>query len=333
MLGEPRDLPYSAAAQARAARIEDELLAAIYAAPDDDEPRFVYMDWLLQRDDPRGELMSLQLARRQGPLTRWQAWRERELIASNKELLLGALAPVVERASFERGFPERVNVFRRVNAIGSVVGSPAWATVRSIRIDYFLHLSEGGLLDAFYALLTHPTLSSLRELVSIPVWQASGLVDRGLAPVERLVLSLHNDTPAHILALVRRMPALRSLGLHGAGWEVAEAWLDGAISHVRRLEVEQRWSNGGLVALQLRQTPSGVDGSLAVASPEMDQGNLLSLLDRHLRRAPLQAVQEVDLRELNAGRPLAPANERAFSAVLAQMPNLKRIRWGGNDAS
>jgi uncharacterized protein (TIGR02996 family) len=40
---------------------EEELLAAIAAAPDDDEPRMVYADWLTDRGDARGELVSLQV--------------------------------------------------------------------------------------------------------------------------------------------------------------------------------------------------------------------------------------------------------------------------------
>jgi uncharacterized protein (TIGR02996 family) len=36
------------------------LLRTILDAPDDDAPRLVYADWLIQRDDPRGELIQLQ---------------------------------------------------------------------------------------------------------------------------------------------------------------------------------------------------------------------------------------------------------------------------------
>ncbi len=38
------------------------LLEAIYAAPERDEPRLVYADWLLERQDPLGELIQLQVA-------------------------------------------------------------------------------------------------------------------------------------------------------------------------------------------------------------------------------------------------------------------------------
>ena len=45
---------------------ETELLAEIYAAPDDDAPRLVYADWLQERGDPRGEFIALQLERARG---------------------------------------------------------------------------------------------------------------------------------------------------------------------------------------------------------------------------------------------------------------------------
>src|ERR1043166_9271422 len=41
---------------------EVDLVAGIVAAPDDDAPRTVYGDWLLDRGDPRGDLMIAQCA-------------------------------------------------------------------------------------------------------------------------------------------------------------------------------------------------------------------------------------------------------------------------------
>lgn len=39
----------------------EQMLAAIIAAPDDDRPRLVYADWMMERGDPRGEFIALQL--------------------------------------------------------------------------------------------------------------------------------------------------------------------------------------------------------------------------------------------------------------------------------
>lgn len=44
--------------------IEDELLAAIVQAPDDDAPRLVFADWLSERGDPRGEQIAVEVAPR-----------------------------------------------------------------------------------------------------------------------------------------------------------------------------------------------------------------------------------------------------------------------------
>jgi uncharacterized protein (TIGR02996 family) len=42
-------------------RTEKGLIAAVIAAPDDDAPRLVYADWLMEKNDPRGELIAQQL--------------------------------------------------------------------------------------------------------------------------------------------------------------------------------------------------------------------------------------------------------------------------------
>ena len=42
--------------------IEPELVAAIVATPEEDGPRLVYADWLSDRGDPRGELITVQCA-------------------------------------------------------------------------------------------------------------------------------------------------------------------------------------------------------------------------------------------------------------------------------
>ncbi len=39
---------------------EAEFLAAIHADPKDDAARMVFADWLLQKNDPRGELINVQ---------------------------------------------------------------------------------------------------------------------------------------------------------------------------------------------------------------------------------------------------------------------------------
>ncbi|HEU0037623.1 MAG TPA: TIGR02996 domain-containing protein [Kofleriaceae bacterium] len=77
---------------------EDELIAAIVAAPDDDAPRLVYADWLTERGDLRGELIVVgcALARLDRYDPRWRPLRRRELDLES-QLKLG---------NIERGFPK-----------------------------------------------------------------------------------------------------------------------------------------------------------------------------------------------------------------------------------
>lgn len=64
---------------------EAALIAAIEAAPDDDAPRMVYADWLLERGDPRGELIQIQTARRDDP------WWTRDRLERREQRLAGKL--------------------------------------------------------------------------------------------------------------------------------------------------------------------------------------------------------------------------------------------------
>src|SRR5262249_36622124 len=54
-------------------KTEEELLAMVYDDPESDGPRVVYGDWLLERADPRGELMTLQLKRAREGLSKAEA--------------------------------------------------------------------------------------------------------------------------------------------------------------------------------------------------------------------------------------------------------------------
>jgi uncharacterized protein (TIGR02996 family) len=84
---------------------EHDLLAAIRADPYDDHARLVYADWLLARDDPRGELLVLEHRDRTTP----SGLRNREALARLVELaaIHGFLwipdEPALPRLSFEGG--------------------------------------------------------------------------------------------------------------------------------------------------------------------------------------------------------------------------------------
>jgi len=125
---------------------EADLLAAIYASPDDDAPRLVYADYLQQRDDPRGEFIALQLSK---SLDVDGRKRLRALYAKHKLRWFGPLEPaILEQRSFAfaRGFlvsacvcakwgagPNDVSEPRE-RAILALQDHPAWATLRTVKL-------------------------------------------------------------------------------------------------------------------------------------------------------------------------------------------------------
>jgi uncharacterized protein (TIGR02996 family) len=106
--------------------LEGDLLEAVLAAPDDDAPRLVYADALLDRGDPRGELIVVQL----------QLARERMLDARRAELESAAAKLVREHTAhmqasyaalnagfvFRRGFVEQLTAPAR-----AILGGSAFA--------------------------------------------------------------------------------------------------------------------------------------------------------------------------------------------------------------
>jgi len=90
----------------RRERIEQDFLKAIWAAPDEDAPRLVFADWLQEQADPRGEFITLQLARHLGTLGTSGRARERELLRRHSRQWLGPIAPAILNGGlrFERGF-------------------------------------------------------------------------------------------------------------------------------------------------------------------------------------------------------------------------------------
>jgi uncharacterized protein (TIGR02996 family) len=84
---------------------EAALLAAIRAAPDDDAPRLVYADWLTERGDPRGELITLQCRAEEDPQI---AERVKALLDEHGAAWKSVLPAPLRNASFRRGFLARI---------------------------------------------------------------------------------------------------------------------------------------------------------------------------------------------------------------------------------
>ena len=127
----------------KAARSADALLADIYANPDDDGPRLVYADLLLERGDPRGELITLQLERGDGQPTP----REQELLKKHGRQWLGALTPALSwgrgysHTRFRRGFVATADIIMSVGKkLDPIRRDPAWSTVEDLQGSWDLEL-------------------------------------------------------------------------------------------------------------------------------------------------------------------------------------------------
>ena len=149
----------------------DALLAAIYDAPDDDVARQVYADYLLERADPRGDFITLQLA---NTATK----RQHELIRTYGDDWLGPLAPLAPRTGrvFARGFLHAARVEETTRDIAlRALAAPEWATV--VELDVLRWSTADVVL--------HPALRALRTLRGVPPsWMTRALPAR----VERVEL-------------------------------------------------------------------------------------------------------------------------------------------------
>jgi len=112
-------------------------LAAIYATPDVDAPRLVYMDWLLERRNPRGHFIQLQFERHQnGDLPTAAARKERELLRQKYADWLGSAAELIvldtTSPTFERGFLHAAAIRLPSNADPALARAPAFSTMAEL---------------------------------------------------------------------------------------------------------------------------------------------------------------------------------------------------------
>lgn len=141
--------------EAEAQKTEADFLAEIWANPKDDGPREVFADWLLERNDPRGELIALQMTRARGGATLESLKQEQKLLAEHARTWMGPLEPAVQAKAyrFERGFLYACKVdWRRMLATPGLVNHPAWATVREYDLEPAGELPCDAWLDHMIAL-------------------------------------------------------------------------------------------------------------------------------------------------------------------------------------
>jgi uncharacterized protein (TIGR02996 family) len=102
------------AAPAPAADDDAALVRRVLEAPEDDAPRLVYADWLLERGDARGELIRLSCAHaaaeRGSPEQRELDRQLQPLLLGVGKKITGMLRPRVEEATLRRGFVHTVRM-------------------------------------------------------------------------------------------------------------------------------------------------------------------------------------------------------------------------------
>jgi uncharacterized protein (TIGR02996 family) len=163
-------------------RLVDPMLAKVLAAPDDDGLRQVWADALVERGDPRGELVAIQVAAAREALTPAQERRARSLLAKHRVEWLGDLAGVVQRREglvFDRGLVAGCQIHvAKLSALQKAIGHPLWATVRKM---WFL--DRHAYSPRIVPLLTHPVMVSLREIVGIGMGNVFAALGRSERPL------------------------------------------------------------------------------------------------------------------------------------------------------
>ncbi|MBL8743204.1 MAG: ankyrin repeat domain-containing protein, partial [Myxococcales bacterium] len=223
-----------------------DLFEAVYEAGHDiergDQARRVLASRLTEAGDPRGELITLQMSRRAGKVTK----REKELLKTHGRAWLGEIGAVLEEdVVFERGFVVDARVvggtsggpWYRVLASGAGT-QPEWSTIRRLRLAGYESpgLLRGArtqriaeLVDVgrghLQELLGGPPRPSLRRLELADTrrqrsQRASPLdgaawssLPEKLPSLEGLHVAARGEGLEGVEGLVRRLPKLRELGV------------------------------------------------------------------------------------------------------------------------
>jgi uncharacterized protein (TIGR02996 family) len=216
----------------RRGQTEDDLLAAIYEHPDDDAPRLVYADWLLEREDPRGEFIALQL---QGSTDK----RVQQLFAKHKKALLGPLAPMLGGdLELRRGFVVTATArFRNQGDAEQHGNLPAWATLED------LTWGGGGIVrddQVEWAGFIGPAMRNLRRARKPhPKFLLAGSHPWRIEELELDHRQLSVELVRQVVASPR-LPALVHLIVHGG---IPADWLDGSLVLPEHLTIHGQFEN------------------------------------------------------------------------------------------
>jgi uncharacterized protein (TIGR02996 family) len=244
---------------------EEALFAEVCRDPDDDGPREVLGDLWTERGDPRGELVSLQMALARGRGGDAEQKKARAIVRAHDKAWLGDLALVTKSRVFARGFLESFELLQNAAADAeawtSAAQHPGLGTVREI--------TKGKANETHYRrFVFSPAASALRSLVVISKAMLADVCARGTPwTISRLTLAFAPDKKSlelvdrtaslpHLTELIvgttaaalpkvtamcerlERLPSLHTIGVRPLRWydetEPLAEWLDAARGRLAR---------------------------------------------------------------------------------------------------
>lgn len=181
----------------------DALLDAVAESPNDDGPRQVFADWLLQQTDEvmraRGEYISLACSTARSTQ---RTSRMEELYDRHEEAWIGPIAGITspERRVWSRGFLDACGLERgNPGAVERALGSPVWRTLRLLET-----LGSELPSEDLVRLICQPALSGLRSLSTHQACIAPIAESAHMPRVKELAVAPSSGTsPVELFRLLR----------------------------------------------------------------------------------------------------------------------------------
>ncbi|QSQ21901.1 TIGR02996 domain-containing protein [Pyxidicoccus parkwayensis] len=194
------------AADASKAIVYEELLARVYADPEDVSARMVLADHLLERGHPLGEFIMLQCS------SHVDLERLMKLFEANAALWSAALGPHLQHkhTRFERGFPAAVRLISRLTE-PPLPPTQRWRTVREVDL-------ASNALPILAEWLSHPHLRGVTVLKGVTPSMAQALAARGheVRHLEIGLLQVRENGQAELFTHLGQLPKLARLHIQGA---------------------------------------------------------------------------------------------------------------------
>jgi uncharacterized protein (TIGR02996 family) len=189
--------------------LADTLLDEIYAAPDDDGVRSIYADYLIERGDPLGTFISLQLGRARDHIAS-PSDEEQQLLDTHWRAWIGDSATQLSplHVGFERGFFSECDLTdRAVRITESSITVRPWSRLRTLMLGarHAVHLPK-------LLAMTHRSL----RFIGVPGRASFEAVTQSnlMMRLETIALAydLSRDPPP--LGSIAGLPTLRTLSFH-----------------------------------------------------------------------------------------------------------------------